>query len=143
MTKKIKVPSELNVQRNVVIHGNLVRGSLSPLDVPTEATAEYNGEEKSFILKFSYPDPAGRPMERPELANESDNVSIYVGKESGRLFRVEISGIEDKSQIPNIVIEAVIHVQKEATESATKWLNFAMVKDFVDRKRSEIAAITG
>lgn len=141
MTRKIDIPHELNAGRIVKIRGVLTRASLSPQDFPTSADVTYDKENNKLIVLFQYEDGN-------EATNEHDSgahVKIFVGRKTGRLFKLVVSGVSNPSEIPNIAIEAVVRIQGSQEKSDTdyptmKGLNYTVAKAFLEKNKSELVA---
>lgn len=137
--KTYTIPAELNAQRTVNIRGLLVRAALSPFDFPMAADTEFDDGARQFMLRLHYAGPA----EHERRYAEYDCVTLYVGEKSARLFRVVVRGIQDRTQIPNIMISAIIKIQKSVENADTgypymEWLNYQAVMEFLKKERASI-----
>lgn len=139
--RNYNVPAELNKTRTIQIRGLLVRAALSPFDFPNDAEAGFDEGAHEFMLKLNYLGP----HEAEVFYTERKGVALYVGKRTKRLFRVVVKGVEDKSQIPRIAIEAIMQISEKIKDSEDGYpymeqLNYQAAMEFLEQEGPHMVA---
>jgi hypothetical protein len=126
-TKTVEIePEKYNQTKEIRIQGATLFGSLSPFDVPREATATYDQQRKEFRIKLRYLTP-DEPRATVDVAKE---IVLLVGKNSGKLYEIVVRGQEPQT----IKIQLTAKVGELARESERTF-----PQDFVRRLNLETA----
>lgn len=86
------------------------RSQPSPYDIPVEIFSEYEPESKLLSLRLNY--IADEPSFSERLKSE---VVIWLGKNSGRIYRIDIENIDvhDSKAVSRRIDEAIDFVSKQ------------------------------
>jgi len=131
LEKEIRVDPKY-ARRQVVIEGHF-RGSLSPFDIPSKAKIRYDEKQKRFRVDFEYLTPQERRL--PKMFGK--NNFLWVGRESGKLYAIEIRNIE-KAEIPSIRIDLIqtigqlVDEKQNVPENYVARMNLGLAKEFLD-----------
>ncbi|HLN32487.1 MAG TPA: hypothetical protein VK395_32465 [Gemmataceae bacterium] len=113
MPKLIKLdPQSLDDARQENIRGAEVQVYLSPYDIPQAVAGGYDDELHRFVIEFKY--VGGR--ESLASIERDDQVTLKIGRYSGRLYRVEI----DVKAIRAKVLGLSIHTPAELMAQVDK-----------------------
>ncbi len=133
--KRVEVKGEYAEGHEITFRG--VKGTLSPYDIPEVAIVTYDENTKVFAIEFKYL----TPDEPKQLAESRDDIKIYTGKLSGKLYKIEILN-QDKENLPKMKVEIVAVVdglisrkKKEEWSKFVEQLNFAVVRDFLSKEK--------
>lgn len=91
--------SEINELRVVSLHGVNVNVYLSPYDVPRGIRGYFDREADRFAIEFQY--IVKEPTKK--LDGKDGVVTVYVGKNSGRLYRILIN--VNKIKVDHVALE--------------------------------------
>jgi hypothetical protein len=126
ITKEVPIDAKkYNQIREISVEGATIKGALSPYDFPHHATAVYDEKKKEYAIHFKYLTPDEERSEVP-VAKE---ISLFVGKNSGKLYDVIVRGQEPHGlrQFNLQLVSGVKQLEKESREQSPKnyvaWLN--------------------
>ena len=77
--------TELNLPHQETVKGVTVEVMLSPYDIPSHVRGDYDSEIDKFVIEFKY-----LGAEPTKYVRQSDSLSLRVGKNSGRVYAIEI-----------------------------------------------------
>ncbi len=137
-TKRIILQADkYNLLKEITIQGVTVKGSLSPYDIPRQATVSYDQLAKEYKIHFDYLTP-----EEPKIENKaSAEISLFLGQSSGKLYDILVCGQEPGS-LMEIKLELIAKVTDLAEETErstppnyTKELNLLVAKKFLEENQ--------
>lgn len=135
-TETISPPTESSE-----IHGVEIVVGLSPYDIPQKVRGYYDRHINRFVIEFKY--LAGR--ERELVQQESDHISLVVGKESGCLYEIRVNVAElnaDRVKLKMLLPEignAIQKLTKSPRFSAKKW-HYEYARDVITKNAEQILA---
>ena len=143
-TKNINLESaKYNVLKEIIVRGVKMRGSLSPYDIPRQAKVSYDAFAKVFKIHFVYLTPDEPTTEK----KTSPDISLFLGRSSGKLYDIRVQG-QEPADLFNIKVQLVAQIGHLAMESETsnppnyiKELNLLVAKKFLE-ENSELYSIT-
>ena len=126
--------AKFNRIRNLEVHGLNVPGALSPYDVPKEATIAYDDLTKDFTINLKYL-TEDEPIKELRAATD---MLLYLGKGSGKLYRVVIKG-QDAATLHDVRHRLAASVEdlaeksrKSRPSSLVEFLNLETTKQLLE-----------
>lgn len=141
--KTFDVDLALNKTREITVHGEVIRGSLSPLDFPRRADIEYDEQKGIFTIGFVYIEGGTEDHE----VKTGLGVDLVVGKKTGRLHFIRIK-CDTLDEIPGKITLTLqgLNQQIQQWEKVGRGpypysssLNLAVAHDFLVSNKSEMA----
>lgn len=137
ITKRLNIEAqEYNQIKDLTLHGHMVRGALSPYDLPRQATVAYEPEKREFRIHFIYLTPDEPTAENPV----SKEISLYLGEKSGKLYDIVIRG-QAPDALRAVRLKLIGKVEDLARESEkdspanyVKQLNLLVAKRFLEER---------
>lgn len=124
MSEWIRVdPSALNRPKQEKVDGAKVTVMASPYDVPDAYRSFYDEGLKRHVIEFRY--LSEEPQERE---NRGQYVTLRVGKNSGRIYGVEVDLEKLHSPWVNLTVKAIAEREREAPRRS---LNYAVTRRFL------------
>jgi len=124
------------------VKGVLVHVFMSPYDVPQAVRGRYDDERERFLIEFRY--IGDEPIERRE---QDRHLALHVGKNSGRLYGVEID--VDTLRADLVALEMHIdqsHLFKSLSKAASSASgrptekNYRAVRNVISLKKDRLFA---
>lgn len=115
--------------------------SLSPYDIPEAARGRYDEEHHRFVIEFKYIED--EPWKR---ISENEAIHFRVGKNSGRLYGIEIdidkASADPESRLnvlPTVVGNAMVRLQREKPNQAREG-NYRLANQVIEEYQNELFA---
>ena len=108
--------SELNKGTPKKINGVEVVVFLSPYDIPEGVRGDFDESLKRFVIRFKYLGGPEKPNEPLEQVSQDDHVTLAVGRNSHRLYRVEID-------VMSLGADEIVLKVAEDLDEAIDWLS--------------------
>ena len=141
MGKWIQLNSdELNPPRHESIRGVDVVVFLSPYDVPEAVSGDYDDEIKKFVIAFRY------IVEDEPFARQTGDsvVTLRVGKNSGRLYGIEVDVDKIRAdsinlfvKIPEVVQQAIDKLESNPRHRRRRG-NYRVAKKVISERGREL-----
>ena len=136
--KKINLEGEkYNQLQELTIRGVKIKGSLSPYDIPRQATVSYDEKEREYKIHFIYLTPDEPKSEKKASAE----ISLFLGQSSGKLYDIVIRG-QAPGNLRNIQVELISKIADLAQETERKTplnyrkeLNLLVAKKFLEENQ--------
>lgn len=134
--KWIEFSADINRPTQVQVHGAAAAEALSPYDVPQAFRIAQGSEDaKTFVIEFKY-------MASDEPTSElilKEDVSAFVGKSSGRVYRFVVSGLKTgKDRKATFAYERLKTAAREliqrASPSSRRIGNYKLARDVLDKE---------
>jgi hypothetical protein len=138
ITKKINLEAgKYNILKDIIVNGVKVKGSLSPYDIPRQATVSYDRLGREYRIHFAYLTP-DEPKKQTKISPE---IWLFMGQSSGKLYDIVIRKQEQES-IREIILRLIAKIDDLAqeTERSTppnyiKELNLLVAKKFLEENQ--------
>jgi hypothetical protein len=125
------------VERN--LQGVKVDVLVSPYDVPEALRGYYSPDKQCFVIEFKY-----ISSEDTVEKDECPNVQVRVGKNSGRLYAIELavksfdaSAVQLRIKVAEALRNVLTHLIQEPI-APSRSSNYSMAKDAVEKLESQI-----
>lgn len=134
MTTWIPVDTmEMNPEKKVEEHGVELHVQISPYDVPQALRGGFNEESGRFEIEFRY---IGEEPVRKQAADEY--LSFYVGKKSGRLYKIQLDVKAMKAHKVTLRVmpmgELSQEIEKLHVRMPVRRANYKVVSDLIKSK---------
>lgn len=108
------------------------RSLISPYDIPDAVRAYYERGASTFVAEFRY--ATEEPLVRRD---QGEQITLWIGKNSGRLYRVEakISDVKPGDRVTLMISEAGVAIDKLSAEKPLfkRRANYSLVKELLGR----------
>lgn len=127
-------PDELNKPRREVIRGVDVEVAVAPQDVPETVGGGYDSSSRHFVIEFRY-----FSGDEPSVLEKQDGpVKLFVGKKTGRLYRIEIDAVRlnaDEVKVSVLVrkVDEAIGRLAKVPRLRFRQGNYQVAKEVVDQ----------
>jgi hypothetical protein len=125
------------VERN--LHGVRVNVLVSPYDIPEAVRAFRDPQNDRFVIEFRY-----ISTEDTKERDDNEHVKVRVGRNSGRLYAIEIdtkalqgNNIELRLEVKEALRNALTHLIQHPF-TASRESNYRMAKDAVEQHQEQI-----
>jgi hypothetical protein len=129
----------LALPKHRTIRGVDITLVVSPYDIPDAVRGEYNKDLQRFIIEFRY--MSDEPWEHSKY---NDNIVLRIGRNSGRLYGIEV----DIHALPDQRIDLRMNVAKAVTnainglahqsEMVRRREHYEIAKDAIQEKQNQI-----
>lgn len=129
-------PDELELEQDRKIRGVTVRLRLSPYDVPLQVSGQTEGSEGHFFIRFKYITEDEKTTQVPQ----DPHLSLHVGKNTGRIYAIEIDVKALQAQRVNLeVVQQIERAIDEMTQRQDQRRgNYVVAKDVIRSREQEI-----
>ena len=141
MSEWVRIDAEkLNTSQPQAIRGVDITVRMSPYDKPEAVRGGYDEDLRRFVIEFRY--MGDEPLKHKQ---EGKYIRLRIGRNSGRLYGIEVDVDAMKAQAVDLNVEvevsdAVLQAINSLPQKHPRHENYEVAKDTITQKKGEIFA---
>jgi len=131
----IKLDSKnLNKPTSTEIKGVRVNVLLSPYDIPNSVRGYYDKDTSKFMIEFRY------ITEEPSKRQRHDDyLAFHIGKNSGRLYKIEIDVDSMKANAVELTLKTISDaIQGMHPKNTQRKKNYEVARNVINSKKKDL-----